>query len=135
MKPVGVVTCLPSQQLEKSLTFYQECFGFPDLKIEDDMFVIELPGLSLFVMSEESYQPYARRAGREVGYPDSHLQSLHSCAIASQSEIEDVLASAAQFGGEVSQSLEQNEWGQQVAYVRDPDGHVWELVLVPEVAG
>ena len=131
MKPIGVVTCIHSTDLEASLRFYRDCFQLPDLAIEEDMFTIELNGLSLFMMTRDSFESYSRRVSLPAHFPKTSVGTIFSCAIDDQDEIERILASAGEAGGEAVQNLQQNQWGQDVAYVRDPDGYVWELVLVP----
>lgn len=132
MKPVGVVTCIQSVNLESSLRFYRDCFGLPDLAIEEDMFTIELNGLSLFVMSRNSFESYTSLVGLPASFPQTSVGTIFSCAINDKDEVERILASAEESGGSASRPLMPNQWGQDVAYVRDPDGHVWELVLVKE---
>lgn len=132
MKPKSVVTCLPSRNLEKALTFYSECFKLDELKIEEEMITIELGNLSLFVMSHESFEQYTNQVGLGAGYPREGTQLLHSCAIDDVATLEHVFSTAEQFGGSVAKSMHLNEWGQNIGYVRDPDGHVWELVLIAD---
>lgn len=130
MKPKSVVTCLPTRDLEESVKFYRDCFGVEDLQMEDGMMVIELGNLSLFVMNQESYEQYTRQIGLGVGYPQDTAQILHSCAVDDRDALCHALATAEEHGGSVAKPLGKNEWGQEVGYVRDPDGHIWELVLV-----
>lgn len=130
MNPKAVVTCLPSRDLERSLVFYRECFGLPDLAIEEGMIVIELGNLSLFVMSESSFQEYTETIGLSAGVPQESLQVLHSCAIEDRAELDRVFSTAEQFGGTVAKPIHTNKWGQEIGYIRDPDGHMWELVKV-----
>ena len=131
MNPIGVVTCIPSTDLEASLRFYQDCFQLPDLAIEEDMFTIELSGLSLFIMGRDSFESYTKLVSLPAHFPQTSAGAIFSCAIDDRTEIERILDSAGGAGGEAVQHLQPNQWGQDVAYVRDPDGYVWELVLVP----
>lgn len=131
MKPKSVVTCLPTQNLQKALTFYSECFRLKDLKIEDNsQLTIELANLSLFIMSQEAYEQYTQKVGLRAEYPQVGLQVIHSCAVDDSAVLEHIFASAQQFGGTVAQPLGKNEWGQNAGYIQDPDGHVWEIVQV-----
>lgn len=130
MKPKSVVTCLPTRDLEMSLAFYRDCFGIDDLQIEDGMMVIELGNLSLFVMSHDAFEQYTRQIGVVADYPWEAAQTLHSCAIADIAVFDHVFATAFECGGSVAKPPGKNAWGQHMGYVRDPDGHIWELVLV-----
>ena len=132
MNPKAVVTCLPTRDLERSLEFYRGCFRVPDLAIEEGMLVVELGNLSLFIMSQESFEDYTDTIGSSAGYPGQELQVIHSCAVENQAELDHVFATAAEYGGSVAKPLHTNQWDQEVGYIRDPDGHVWELVKVAE---
>ena len=62
MKIKTTVLCLPVANLDRTLVFYQEVFGLPDAQIEEEMVALELPNLSLFLMSKKSYESYTVRA-------------------------------------------------------------------------
>lgn len=130
MKPKSVVTCLPSKDLDVSLHFYRNVFNIEIPEIEEGMFTVELANLSLFVMSQQAYEQYTQKIALATGYPNSLLQCMHSCAIDDKSTIHHIFANAEKYAGSVAQPMQENEWGQQAGYVRDPDGHVWEIVQV-----
>lgn len=130
MKPKSIVTCLPSRDLDKSLNFYRKSFHIETSEIEEGMFIVELANLSLFVMSQKAYVQYTKKISLGAGYPDSLLQCIHSCAVEDKAAIDHVFASAEKYGGSIAQPMQENEWGQQSGYVRDPDGHVWEIVQI-----
>lgn len=130
MKPKSVVTCLPTENLDRALDFYRGCFRLEGLVVEEGMIVIELGNLSLFIMGREPYEQYTSKIGLQAGFAQDGLQVLHSCAIDKASTIEHIFSTSEQFGGSVAQPMLLNEWGQHAGYVRDPDGHVWEIVLV-----
>lgn len=110
--------------------FYKECFKLDDLAIEDSTITIELANLSMFVMSQDSYEQYTQKAGLQTSYPADALQVLHSCAIEDTTMVEHFFATAEQYGGAVAQPMQKNEWGQDAGYIRDPDGHLWEIVQI-----
>lgn len=130
MKPKSVVTCVPSKDLDKSLNFYRKSFNIQTSEIEEEMFTIELANLSLFVMSQVAYEKYTKKISLGAGYPDSLLQCLHSCAVEDRAAINHVFATVEEYGGSIAQPMQENEWGQQAGYVRDPDGHTWEIVQI-----
>lgn len=133
MQPKSIVTCLPTQSLEKALTFYSECFKLEGLAIEDNsQITIELANLSLFLMSQEAYEHYTKKVNLRAGYPQDNLQVIHSCAVSDSAIIEHLFATAEQFGGTVAGQMQKNEWGQNTGYIRDPDGHIWEITQVAE---
>lgn len=130
MKPKSVVTCIPSANLERSLKFYSGCFRLEDLAIDEGMIVIELGNLSLFVMSQQTFEQYTSKIGITAEFPGSSAQVLHACAVDDPAMVNHLFATAEAFGGTIAQSMHMNEWGQQAGYLRDPDGHVWEIVQV-----
>lgn len=121
---------MPTQDLEKALAFYEGCFKLDNLTIEDGMITVELANLSMFIMDQDSYNQYAQKAGLRADYPKDNLQSLHSCAVEDPAMIEHLFTTADTYGGTVAQSVQKNEWGQNAGYLRDPDGHLWEIVQV-----
>lgn len=69
MKIRTTIVCLPVQNLDKTLTFYKNVFGLPDLRIDEGMIVLELPNLSIFLMDVNAFETYSRKAGRGVEIP------------------------------------------------------------------
>lgn len=129
----SVVTCLPSKNLKKSLQFYSGCFKLEDLAIEEDsQITIELANLSLFVMSQDAYEKYLQKINMQAGYPQENVHVIHSCAVSDPEMIEHLFATAEQCGGTVAAPMSKNEWGQHTGYLRDPDGHLWEISQVME---
>ncbi|WP_454295011.1 VOC family protein [Salana multivorans] len=127
---VGTVLCLPVRDLTASLDFYRSVFGLPGLTAEEGMVTVELPGLSLFLLEEQAFASYSRKAGRAVAYPGAEEGSsvILSCAIGSREALDDMLEVAAARGGTVARRGELDpDLGLYLGYVFDPDGHHWEL--------
>lgn len=127
---VGTVVCLPVRDLQVALRFYQGVFDMPDLVIEEGMITVELPGLSLFLLEEENFASYSRKAGREVSYPGDAAGTgvILSCAIATRENLDSMLAAAVDHGGGVPKPAAIDpEVGLYLGYFFDPDGHHWEL--------
>jgi uncharacterized protein len=51
--------------------------------------------------------------------------------VGSPGEVDAVLASAVQAGGQVTSRAAEAEWGGYSGYVADPDGHLWEVAHNP----
>ncbi|WP_189061361.1 VOC family protein [Longimycelium tulufanense] len=51
--------------------------------------------------------------------------------VATPSEVDEALRTAAEAGGTVVRAAERAEWGGYVGYFADPDGHVWEVAHNP----
>lgn len=126
MNPAAVVVSLPVADLERSLRFYRDGLGLSTPGIDEYMLAFELPGLSLFLIKTGQYGTYLERAGLVPAAPVAGACVI-SCAMGSKDEVDDVLARAAEAGGSSQPAAEHD--GAHTGYVRDPDGHVWELVF------
>ena len=49
----------------------------------------------------------------------------------SEDAVDDAIRFAAGAGGEVTRAAERADWGGYSGYVRDPDGHLWEVAHNP----
>src|SRR5690606_6145095 len=99
MKIRATVVCFPVQDLERTLTFYQNIFGLPDIQIEEGMITVELPNLSLFLMEKAAFESYSKKAGRGAAYPRENVGSIISCALMSKEEVDKALEDAPKFRG------------------------------------
>lgn len=126
MEPVTTVVSLPVADLNRSLRFYRDGLGFSTPGIDGGVIAIELPNLSLFLIENEEYKTYLERAGI-AGRPQAVAGAcILSAAITSRREVAETVARAATAGGTVQDPADYD--GSFMGYVRDPDGHVWELV-------
>ena len=129
MKIKTTVLCLPVANLDRTLVFYQEVFGLPEAQIEDEMIAFELPNLSLFLMSKESYESYTTKAKRSALMPGKSAPAIISCAIETKHDVDQALAKAEGFDSTAITPAEVDALsGGYIGYVSDPDGHLWELV-------
>jgi uncharacterized glyoxalase superfamily protein PhnB len=119
-------TILYVQDVEKTLTFYETAFGCIRKFITPDGTYGELltgettlsfasiafAGSNLqegFIESTRTAKPF----GIEIGFVSD--------------EVETTLQNAIDAGGIVVAELKAKPWGQQVAYIRDPDGFLVEI--------
>lgn len=73
----------------------------------------------------------AADAGVGIGAPGEHGSVALAMNLASPDEVDDALRSAAAAGGRVTRPAAATEWGGYSGYVRDPDGHLWEVAHNP----
>jgi len=133
MKIRGTVVCLPVQNLDRTLLFYKNIFELPDIRIEEEMITIELPGLSLFLMEKNAFEAYSKKAGRGVQFPNTSIGTIVSRALISKEDVDTALEKAPNYGGTVTGKATIDEsYGGYIGYVSDPDGHLWELVYPPQ---
>ena len=129
MKVKTTVLCLPVSDLRKTLHFYKGVFGFGDAAIDGDMIALELPNLSLFLMTKESYESYTRKAKRDALMPGASAPAVVSCAVETRDDVDRALAEAEPYGGASAGPAAIDALsGGYTGYVTDPDGHLWELV-------
>ncbi|QZY52374.1 VOC family protein [Leucobacter tenebrionis] len=127
-KIVGTVVCLPVRDLTAASDFYRAVFDLPELEIGEGMVVVEIPGLSLFLIEEQAFETYSEKAGRGVAYPGKDTSVILSCAVESRVALDDMLSTAASLGGTVPRRAGMDEeLGLYLGYFFDPDGHHWEL--------
>lgn len=127
------IVCLPTQNLDNSLTFYKNVFNLPDIQIEEGMITVELPNLSLFLMEMNAFETYSRRAGRGVLLPKDNVGAIISCALQNKEDVDSALENARTYGGTVTNKASVDDaFGGYIGYISDPDGHLWELVYPPQ---
>jgi predicted lactoylglutathione lyase len=126
--PGAVVVALPVHDLERSLSFYRDGLGLETTGIDEFMIAFELPNLSLFLIAEDEYGSYVRRAGIAASSGPAPAACIISCAIGSREELDDVLNRATTAGGSVAAPAGEHD-GSYMGYFSDPDGHLWELVV------
>ncbi len=122
-----MIVALPVADLERSHRFYREGLGVDAADIDGGMFVVELPNLSLFLMNQQDYAGYAERAGVVTGGAPVPGGCIFSAAMGSRGEVDQALAGAERTGGSIPGPAQELDGG-YLGYLRDPDGHLWELV-------
>jgi uncharacterized protein len=128
MKPNHVVLSLPVRSTSKSFHFYHDGLGLAAEKIGDDIVTLELPGLSLFLVSQQQFEKSSKIAAAFP--PENTSGCLLSCSISTKAEVDDTLKKVTEAEGTAYPSTTRTLFGrkQYVAYFKDPDGHPWELV-------
>lgn len=93
------------------------------------MIVLELPNLSLFLMTRESYESYTKKANRDALMPGSSAPAVISCVVETKEDVDQALGQAEVCGGaNTGPAAIDAASGGYIGYVSDPDGHLWELV-------
>jgi uncharacterized protein len=121
--------------LERSLAFYREGLGLPSEGIvgtEFEQGAVAFfglqPGLRLALWPRRSI---ARETGLPLGEPSSTEFTL-SHNVASQEEVDAVMAQAERAGATIVKPAQDTFWGGYAGYFLDPDRHLWEVVFNPE---
>ena len=136
MKPRISVLTLGVDDLERSLRFYRGGLGLPTDGIVGREFehgavaFFELRGgLKLAIWERESL-------AHDTGLPKggrgpTELSIGHN--VASEDEVDEVMAEAARAGATIVKAAQQAFWGGYAGYFQDPDGHLWEVLFNPDL--
>lgn len=137
MKPRITVITLGVDDLERSVRFYRDGLGLPTEGIVGQEFefgavaFFELQaGLKLALWPRASL---ARDTGLARGQASATELSLgHN--VASQAEVDAVMAQAEAAGATLVKPAQATFWGGYAGYFQDPDQHLWEVVWNPQWA-
>ena len=95
------------------------------------VFIQLQPGLRLALWPRESI---SRDTGIAVT-PASATEFTLGHNVSSKTEVDAVMAKAAQVGATIVKAAHDTFWGGYSGYFQDPDGHLWEVVWNPAWAG
>lgn len=123
---------LAVESVERSRAFYVDGLGWePELLVPDEVLMLragERLVLSLWSLAEFEAEVGAVRRGEGV----APLTLSHN--VATEAEVDDVLALAASIGATVSPA-QRRPWGGWTGYFADPDGFRWEVATNPGEIG
>lgn len=131
MKTQGVVLSLAVSDAGRSLSFYREAVGFDNATLVMGMVCLELPGMTIFLAETEAFTKYSREAKRTPLLPVPATNAFLSCAIATEAEVDGILAAVAGSEGKCFTAHRIPHVSGRLQYVgtfADPDGHLWQLV-------
>ena len=135
MKPRITLITLGVDDLERSLAFYRDGLGLATPGIVGKEFehgavaFIDLqPGLKLALWPRDSLAHDTGRPRSQRGAPGFSL--AHN--VASQQEVDAVMAEAAKAGAAVIKPAGDTFYGGYAGYFQDLDGHLWEVAWNPQ---
>lgn len=112
--------------LPRARAFYEGLGLVAHARSSEGVCFFQLPqGLVLALFGAEDL---ARDAGVE-GEPGARVTM--ACNLDSEAEVDELLARAAALGGRIARPAGWAPWRVYRGYVRDPDGHVWEVAFNP----
>ena len=142
MKPQINVITLAVNDLEKSFAFYRDGLGFPTKGIIGTEFkgtttepsgavgFFELSGgliLALYPRSDLSKDSKIPPA------PASSLEFSLGYLAESKDEVDALLRQAQVAGAILTDPAHERPWGIYSGYIKDLDGHLWEIIWNPEM--
>jgi hypothetical protein len=120
--------------LKRSLRFYRDGLGLPTEGIVGKGFEhgavaffdlqggLKLAAWARDDLSHDSGLPKSPRSPTEFSI--GHL-------VASEEEVNAVMAEAAKAGANIVKTAQKTFWGGYAGYLQDPDGHLWEIAFNP----
>jgi hypothetical protein len=124
---------LSVRDLEASRRFYVDGLGWtPDLEVEGDVVMI-MAGerLVLSLWDRDHFQAEVGEIARGDGVPPFTI----SHNVATEAEVDEVLATARAAGADPVHQPQHREWGGYTGYFADPDGYRWEIATNPGPIG
>src|SRR5437016_6318363 len=136
MKPRITILTLGVNDLEKSLVFYRDGLGLATEGIVGQEFEYGAVaffnlqnGLMLALWPRTSI---ARDAGLPL-QPPSATEFTLGHNLNSKAEVDAVVNQARRAGAQVVKEPGETFYGGYAGYVRDPDGHLWEILWNPQI--
>ncbi|HEX5371600.1 MAG TPA: VOC family protein [Aquabacterium sp.] len=137
MNPYITVLTLGVADLERAVAFYRDGLGWATQGIMGTEFehgavaFFKLQsGLTLALWPRQSIAADTGLAWQ----PPSATEFTLGHNVASPSEVDAIMARAAQAGATLVKAAQPTFYGGYAGYFQDPDGHVWEIVFNPALA-
>jgi predicted lactoylglutathione lyase len=124
---------LAVRDVEASRRFYVDGLGWaPDLDVEGDVCMIMVgERVVLSLWDRDHFQAEVGAIAEGEGVPPFTI----SHNVATEAEVDQVLAQARAAGADPVHEPEQREWGGYTGYFADPDGYRWEIATNPGPIG
>ncbi len=111
--------CLLVDNFEKSLSFYKDILGLEINSQEGKFANFKLEGTSLAIFQKDE---------AAAMFPKENMKQGGGNLIGFQvDDVEKACKSLESKGVKIFEGPKTTEWGQTVAYFKDPDGHIWEI--------
>jgi len=113
--------------LEKSVQFYKQGLGFPQMESSPEVAFFTLNGSWLGLYSYAGLADDAQVPSKGSGFNGFTL--AHN--VASEAEVDQVIAQALSAGATPTKSAQKTFWGGYSGYFKDPDDYLWEIAHNP----
>ena len=111
--------CLLVNDFEKSLKFYRDTLGLEVNSNEGKFADFKLEGTSLAIFEKEEAVSM---------FPKEHMGNGGGIVLGFQVEnVEKACEDLKNKGVEIFEGPKKTDWGQEVAYFKDPDNNIWEI--------
>ncbi len=127
MKPRISKISLGVADLERSVAFYREGLGFPQMDSPPSVAFFALNGSWLGLSERAALAADAGLAPEGSGFAGINL--AHN--VETEAEVDALLRDAIEAGGTLVKPATRADWGGYHGYFADPDGHLWEVAHNP----
>ena len=128
MKPSISMITLGVSDLDRAIEFYEHGLGFPRMDSPPEVAFFTLGGMWLALWGRK---PLAEDGGViEWGEGFAGFALAHN--VASEAEVDEVLAQAAAAGARITRPPAPTDWGGYSGYFSDPDDFLWEVAYNPQ---
>lgn len=111
--------CLLVEDFDKSFSFYKSVLGLEVNSQEGKFANFKLEGTELAIFQKDEAVSM---------FPKEHMGKGGGAVIGFQVEdVDKVCKKLKQKGVEIFEGPKTTDWGQTVAYFKDPDGNIWEI--------
>ncbi len=129
MDPHVSLITLGVRDLERAVAFYRDGLGLPLREGDSGVAFFPLRGVWLALFSREALAEDAGVASAEQGFAGITL--AHN--VRTSEEVDALLKQAVSAGGQLIKAGGPASWGGYSGYFADPDGHLWEVAVNPEI--
>ena len=113
--------------LRAAVAFYGNGLGFPQMDSPPEVAFFTLNGTWLGLYGRQALAEDAAVSAEGSGFGGFAL--AHN--VASQDEVDAVLAQAVSAGAVITRAAQKTFWGGYSGYFKDPDGYLWEIAHNP----
>lgn len=127
MQPRISMITLGVKDVAKAAAFYRDGLGFPQMESPPSVAFFTLNGTWLGLYGYDDLAEDAAVAAEGSGFNGFALaHNVHS-----EAEVDQVMAEAEAAGATVTKPAQKTFWGGYSGYIKDPDGHLWEIAHNP----
>ena len=127
MNPRISMITLGVNDLEKSVKFYKEGLGFPQMDSPPEVAFFTLNGSWLGLYAHDALAEDAMVSSTGSGFRAFTL----SHNVDTENEVDEIIESAVTAGAILSKTPQKTSWGGYSGYFKDPDGNLWEVAHNP----
>ncbi|MCU7828845.1 MAG: VOC family protein [Candidatus Thiodiazotropha sp. (ex Myrtea sp. 'scaly one' KF741663)] len=127
MNPRISMITLGVTDLERSIRFYRDGLGFPQMESPPSVAFFTLSGSWLGLYGYEALAEDATLSSQGSGFRGFSL--AHN--VSSEAEVETTLTEAVAAGATLVKPGQKVFWGGYSGYFQDPDGYLWEVAHNP----